>query len=284
MSNTNDPPLVRAMMVRGGELLPSRLPLRDTVLGATITSDPDPKVLLPTLLTQTLIIPDSKTAEGVLIASVALPWRKILKLITEDSSLMYQIDPWRWEEIIAASYQESGRFDEVILTPRSNDGGKDVIAIKKGYGSIRFVESVKRYNPGNEVTADDVRALGFLLTDPRNSKGIVSTTWKFAPKIEEDPLIKEFIPYRLELVDGVKLIDRCKLWANPDQKESEPSPARLASKIASREVAAFTSIRIEAFTGSGSFGQASTRMAKSGWSSFRLVAVSVVVWGRFTSD
>ena len=60
---------------------------------------------------------------------------------------MYQIDPWRWEEIIAASYQESGLFDEVILTPRSNDGGKDVIAIKEGYGSIRFVESVKQYNP-----------------------------------------------------------------------------------------------------------------------------------------
>jgi len=172
--------------------------------------------LLPTLLTQTLIIPESKTAEGVLIASIALPWRKILKLIMEDPSLMYQMDPWKWEEFIAGSYQESGQFDEVILTPRSGDGGKDVIAIKKGYGSIRFVESVKKYKPGNEVTADDVRALGFLLTDPKNSKGIVSTTWKFAPKIEEDPLIKQFIPYRLELVDGEKLNERFKLWAKPD--------------------------------------------------------------------
>jgi restriction system protein len=120
----------------------------------------------------------------------------------DDPSLIYQIDPRKWEEIIAASYQESGLFDEVILTQRSNDGGKDVIALKKGYGSVRFVESVKRYKPGNEVTADDVRSLGFLLSDPKNSKGIVSTTWKFAPKIEEDPLIKQFMPYRLELVDG----------------------------------------------------------------------------------
>jgi len=168
----------------------------------------------PTLLTQTLIIPESKTAEGILIAAIAFPWRKILKLITEDPSLIFQIDdPWKWEEIIAASYKESGLFDDVILTPRSNDGGKDVIAIKKGYGSIRSVESVKKYKPGNEVTADDVRALGFLLSDPRNSKGIVSTTWKFAPKIEEDPLIKQYIPYRLELVDGEKLIERFKQWA-----------------------------------------------------------------------
>ena len=174
---------------------------------------PDPKDSLPTLLAQTLIVPESKTAEGVLIASIALPWRRILKLITEDPSLMYQIDDSRrWEEIIAASYQESGLFDEVILTPRSNDGGKDVIAVRKGYGSIRFVESVKKYKPGNEVTADDVRALGFLLSDPKNSKGIVSTTWKFAPRIEEDPLIKQYIPYRLELVDGEKLIERFRLW------------------------------------------------------------------------
>jgi restriction system protein len=175
---------------------------------------------LPTLLTQTLIIPESKTAEGVLIASMALPWRRILKLITEDPSQIYQIDPWKWEEIIAGSYQESGLFDEVILTPRGNDGGKDVIAIKKGYGAIRFVESVKKYKPGNEVTADDVRALGFLLNDPKNSKGIVSTTWKFAPKIEEDPLIKQFMPYRLELVDGEKLIDRFKLWGNLGEGKS----------------------------------------------------------------
>jgi len=203
MSDTNDP-------------LPLRPPSRSRIASVTFTSDPDPKDLLPTLLTQTLIIPESKTAEGVLIASIALPWRKILKLIMEDPSLMYQMDPWKWEEFIAGSYQESGQFDEVILTPRSGDGGKDVIAIKKGYGSIRFVESVKKYKPGNEVTADDVRALGFLLTDPKNSKGIVSTTWKFAPKIEEDPLIKQFIPYRLELVDGEKLNERFKLWAKPD--------------------------------------------------------------------
>ena len=204
MSDTKEPP-------------PVRPPSKQSIRSVTFTSDPDPNYLLPTLLTQTLIIPESKTAEGVLIASVGLAWRKIFKLITKEPSLMYQVDPRKWEECIAASYEESGLFDEVILTPRSNDGGKDVIAIKKGYGCIRFVESVKKYKPGNDVTAEEVRALGFLLHDSKNSKGIVSTTWKFAPKIEQDPLIKQFIPYRLELVDGEKLIERFKLWAEPDQ-------------------------------------------------------------------
>ena len=193
---------------------PAGLPKASIVLGVTFT--PEPRDVLPTLLTQTLIIPESITAEGILIASIASPWRKIRKLITEDPTLVYQMDPRKWEELIAASYWESGQFDEVILTPRSNDGGKDVIAIKKGYGAIRFVESVKTYRPGNEVTADDVRALGCLLLDPKNSKGIVSTTWKFAPKIEEDALLKTLLPYRLELVDGEKLIERFKPWGKPE--------------------------------------------------------------------
>jgi restriction system protein len=155
-----------------------------------------------------------------LIKAVAIPWRKILELLIQDPSRMFEIDPWKWEEIIAASYQDSGLFDEVILTPRSNDGGKDVIAIKKGFGSIRFVESVKRYTPGTEVTADDVRALTAQLHDPKNSKGIVSTTWKFAPKIQQDDVIKKLIPYRLELIDGEKLIERFKLRAKLDQQTS----------------------------------------------------------------
>ena len=104
-----------------------------------------------------------------------------------------------------------------------------MIAIKKGYGSIRSVESVKKYKPGNEVTADDVRALGFLLSDPRNSKGIVSTTWKFAPKIEEDPLTKQYIPYRLELVDGEKLIERFKQWAKRSSAKEDRERAPLTS-------------------------------------------------------
>jgi hypothetical protein len=63
---------------------------------------------MPTLLTQALIIPETKTAEGILIKAVAIPWRKILELLIQDPSRMFEIDPWKWEEIIAASYQDSG--------------------------------------------------------------------------------------------------------------------------------------------------------------------------------
>jgi len=47
-----------------------------------------------------------------------------------------------WEEIIAGAYKKAG-FDEVTLTPRSGDLGRDVIAIKKGLGSVRVIDQVK---------------------------------------------------------------------------------------------------------------------------------------------
>ena len=114
------------------------------------------------------------------------------------------------------SYHASGLFDEVVLTPRSGDHGRDVIATKHGFCSIRCIESVKRYTPGKVVTAEDLRSLGFaMLADPKVNKGIVSTTWDFAPKIEDDPNIKSLLPHRLELVNRDALIERFKAWGKP---------------------------------------------------------------------
>jgi restriction system protein len=131
-----------------------------------------------------------------------------------DPSIIYQIDDRKWEELIAAAYKKAG-FDEVILTPRSNDHGRDVIAVKHGFWSVRIIDQVKAYGPGHLVTANDVRALvGVLLSDQNATKGIVTTTSDFAPKIHEDPFIKPHIPYRLDLVNGVELVKRLDALAN----------------------------------------------------------------------
>jgi hypothetical protein len=51
-----------------------------------------------------------------------------------------------------------------------------------------------------------VRALlGVLSSDLNVSKGFVTTTADFAPGIFEDRSITPFLPYRLELKDGVRL-------------------------------------------------------------------------------
>jgi len=160
------------------------------------------------LMLQAVVIKGPKTDEGHIIESVAPVWFKIAQILRDDPSVMFQIDDRKWEELVAGIYKQAG-FDEVTLTPRSGDFGRDIIAIKHGFWTIRFVEQVKAYGPGHLVTANDVRALlGVVSGDPATTKGIITTTSDFAPRIAEDPILKPHIPYRIELINGVELIKK----------------------------------------------------------------------------
>ena len=159
------------------------------------------------LLVQAVIVPGAKTDEGQLIEAVALPWFEIIELLRRDPSLAYQIQDRKWEEIIAGAYQRAG-FDEVTLTPRSGDFGRDVIAVKRGLGTVRIIDQVKAYGPNHLVTADDVRALLGVLQGDKASKGFLTTTSDFAPKLRDDILLKPFMPAQLELINGKMLLAR----------------------------------------------------------------------------
>ena len=95
---------------------------------------------LPEILLQVVIVPRAKTTEGQLIEAVALPWFDIIELLEKDPSIAFQISDRKWEELIAGAY-ERARFDSVILTPRSGDFGRDVIAEKRGLGVVRVIGS-----------------------------------------------------------------------------------------------------------------------------------------------
>jgi restriction system protein len=159
------------------------------------------------LLLQTVIVPGMKVDEGQIIEAVALPWFEIMEHLKKDPAIAYDIPNRMWEEIVAGAYKRAG-FDEVILTPRTGDHGRDVIAIKKGLGLIRVIDQVKAYRQGHLVTADDVRALIGVLHGDGASKGFLTTTSDFAPKLRDDPLISPFIPSRLDLINGELLFRR----------------------------------------------------------------------------
>jgi restriction system protein len=159
------------------------------------------------LLLQSLVIPEEKVAEGLIIKAVSLPWFDIINCIKKDPGIVFQLSAEKWEEMIAGAYAQAG-FDKVILTPRSGDLGRDVIAIKKGLGEVRIIDQVKAYKPGHLVKANDVRALMGVLQNDGASKGFLTTTSDFAPRIANDPLITPFIPQRLELINGENLILR----------------------------------------------------------------------------
>jgi restriction system protein len=163
----------------------------------------------PSLLLQAVIIPASKTVEGQLIEAVTLPWFEIIEMLGRDPLAIRQIDSRKWEEIIAGGWHKSG-FEDVTLTPRSGDFGRDIIAVKRGIGTIRVIDSVKAFSPGHLVTAEDVRALLFVVEADKASKGFLTTTSDFAPRLRDDIFLKPYMPARLELVNGEALLARLK--------------------------------------------------------------------------
>jgi restriction system protein len=106
--------------------------------------------------------------------------------------------------MVAGAYERAGY--RVILTPRSGDYGRDVVATSVGVGSIKILGSVKAYSPGHLVDAEACRSLlGVVTANQKASKGIITTTSDFAPKIPTDPSIAPFLPTRLELMNGKAL-------------------------------------------------------------------------------
>lgn len=157
------------------------------------------------LSVSSVIIPERASAEGVLIKATSLVWDEIVKALGADWSIAYELPPEKWEELVAGAFKRE-QFDEVTLTPRSGDHGRDVIAVKYGIGGVKIIGSVKRYAPGNLVPYDDIRALLGVLSGERNaSKGIITTTSDFPPRAKEDPFIGPFLPTRLGLVNGKEL-------------------------------------------------------------------------------
>jgi restriction system protein len=166
--------------------------------------DIDVRSPLATLVLQGLIVPENKISEGVLIKSTSAVWNEIARMLSQDSGLFMQLSPTQLEELVAGAYERAGY--KVILTPRSGDHGRDVIATSSGMGSIKILGSVKRFAPDHLVTAEACRSLmGVVAADQKASKGIITTTSDFAPMVRTDPSIAPFLPTRLALMNGQEL-------------------------------------------------------------------------------
>lgn len=159
---------------------------------------------IASITVNSLIIPDRPTTEGVLIKSHTALWVEIAQRLGEDWNLAFQLGDRQWEEMLAGALSKEGY--EVTLTPRSGDHGRDVIAVKHGFGCLRILGSMKAYAPNRLVDRAHVHEmLGVLNTEASVSKGIIATTSDFAPRLEESPGIKQVLPYRLELINGAGL-------------------------------------------------------------------------------
>lgn len=146
------------------------------------------------------------TSEAPAQVLLRTPWEAIFQEIIRDPSRLYRFtkDPRAFEEFIADTYVLDGY--NVELTPRSNDGGVDIIATKSGFGAVKIFDHAKAYSTERTVSANDVRAAyGVLSMAQDASKIVITTTSDFAPGVYTE--FSPFIPTRLELRHGQKLID-----------------------------------------------------------------------------
>jgi restriction system protein len=170
----------------------------------------------PEMIVRALLVFGDRTKEGQLVRAVSIPWFEIIATLARDPANAYQIDARVWEEIIAGAYRREG-FDDVVLTPRSGDKGRDVIATKHGVGCIRIIDQVKAYRPGHVVSADEVRSLfGAITLEGNVSKGVLTTTSTFAPNLFVDyEDLRRQVPHRLELKDRDVLLPWLDSLAQP---------------------------------------------------------------------
>jgi restriction system protein len=151
-----------------------------------------------------LLLVDRQVAEGRLVSATSLIWTRVAKQLANDWTLAQQLTPDQWEEMVAGAFKGAGY--DVVITPRSGDHGRDVIATTRGVGCVKIIGSVKAYRPGRLVPYDAIRSLvGVISGDLSVSKGIITTTTDFPPLVHKDPYISPFLPTRLELVNGEKL-------------------------------------------------------------------------------
>lgn len=107
----------------------------------------------------------------------------LLDRVIRNPTILHQISARDFEALVATLIEEFG-FEDVTLTPRSRDGGRDVLATKRPAGiPILFAFECKRNAPDRPVGVDVARALFGTIMHPstRANKGVLVTTSRLTP-------------------------------------------------------------------------------------------------------
>ena len=180
----------------------------DAATGNLTLQGPAPSTVIstPEIVVGALVEKGGRIHDGDLIVGVTPIFRRFIRELAQDPNALYRLDPRQMEELVAGAYEEEGAT--VILTPRSGDLGRDVIATIPHYGTIRIIDQVKLLGHHRIVDATVVRELNGVLNNNERgaSKGIVTTTTSFAPGIAKE--FADLIPGCITLRDG----DALKQW------------------------------------------------------------------------
>jgi len=126
----------------------------------------------------------------------------LIRYLSDHPQMIYNLRPRQFEELVAELFRDFGY--EVVLTPRSRDGGVDVRAIHKdSIGTLLYLIECKRHKPDNPVGVDVVRALYGVAAAEQATYGILAATSYFTKDAQE---FAKTVQYRLSLRDYDDLI------------------------------------------------------------------------------
>lgn len=132
----------------------------------------------------------------------------LIREFSRNPSYLYNISPRKFEELIAHLLSDLGY--EIILTPQTRDGGKDLYAIQKTrIGPILSIIECKRYAPDKPVGVELVRSLYAVKVAERANIGVLFTTSYFTRDALE---FKRSVGYELNLNDFNFIVDMIKQY------------------------------------------------------------------------
>jgi hypothetical protein len=122
---------------------------------------------------------------GRIVHATTPAWVALRKEVLERPSLLkiFPASYRKFEEFVAGAYVTS-HWTDVILSPRSHDGGFDIAAWKRGR---QILDDVKAYKPSLHVDHEKVRAVLGLFHQHTNIDQVrLTTTSTFAPTVQSD--------------------------------------------------------------------------------------------------
>lgn len=121
-----------------------------------------------------LYIPEEKRV----IASLNYSASDLISEISKNPRILYQIDPRKFEELLAKIFSTHGF--SVELTKKTRDGGRDIVAIRSDLGiKSKYIIECKRYAAKNPVRVDLVRNLYGVQAQEGANKSVLATTSYF---------------------------------------------------------------------------------------------------------
>jgi HJR/Mrr/RecB family endonuclease len=110
------------------------------------------------LLFEDLLRPSFPLFKSDIIRVSNETWNQLITHLSRSPEDLYRLEPAHFEELVAELLHREGM--EVQLTPKTRDGGRDVLALHNGSaGQHLYLVECKRYSPDRPIGVDLVRSL-----------------------------------------------------------------------------------------------------------------------------